>query len=230
MLPVVGLFALTKIPLLAAGLGIAVASGIMYYWKTHKTELDKRVIESLISQSNTEQNNVLINRCNDLARSGYRDYGVTLASFLKIKKQIEGTLEENNEYSKSREKVENLVDTLCFEVSEELTQLVALQKKKRWRKKTEAQYKNIASRIQSAYQILENTWEDLDQILDPTYGLEGTQKSKLDSVIQELEEENTLSKKIRERIQTEINSESLMPQTLSDPDFNDQDLKSSSEH
>ena len=232
-LPVMGAWAILGVPpIIALGLAAAVGCGLWTYWKGKRKEIDTKVISQLVEKSNAEQDRDLIERCNQLARIGYRDYGVTLASFLRRKQQIEKSLHADSKdgvaVSAEKEHVETLVDSLCFGVAEELERLATLQgdqKKKRKGTRSKGRGKEgvakasaeIAKRIQKAYDTLEQTWEGLEELLNPAVGLDGgdrNDENRLDNVIAKLEEERAISKRVRERMKEELGQ---LPGSLDEP-------------
>lgn len=215
-LPAVGAFSFLDVgPLVFSGLLVAVTGGIFAYWKTQSSALERKVIEQLIKESNEQQDKHLVTKVRELYEKGFTDYSSTLANFLHRKQQIESALQENGIALQSKvEEVESLTDAVVFGVEDQIHRLVKLDERESdsstplsaEAKKNIATAKDeISERVEQAWEVLDKTWLNLQELLNPAADIEGydTSHTSLDNAIDRLKQEQEIAKKVNRRMTQE---------------------------
>ncbi|MEM7700126.1 MAG: hypothetical protein AAF236_17155, partial [Verrucomicrobiota bacterium] len=207
-------------PAIFGGLLLAVTGGIAWYWKTHNENLEAKLLRKLIDESNQAQDQHLVERARNLAGEGHHNYASTLGSFVERKKQVEEAI--HAEFRKrpesgvpdSVQEIEKLIDTLVFGVADQLDRLgeidLKLHKPKfplsdSQREHLSAARSDISDRVHEAWETLEDTWENLGSLIDPTIGLaaEDSSHATLDQAIVRLRHEQELAGRVQERMANE---------------------------
>ena len=216
-LPTVGAFAFFDIgPFIFAGLVALVGGGVFAYWKSNHRKLESKLLEALIAESNQEQDKHLVERARELMRLGYPDYAASLGSFLEKKKQIETAIHSDGDGLTTEKKdIENLIDAVVFGVADQIEQLAtfdnriqnpgAMPLSKDRRKKIETARSEISNRVHEAFAIIEDTWENLSDILNPAAHLDhpDTSHSSLENALSRLKQERDIAKRVKERMTNE---------------------------
>lgn len=215
-LPVVGAYAFLDLPVaIFAGLLAAVTGGTFLYWKKQQGKLDTKLLRELIAESNQEQDEHLFGITEKLRKDGHADYATSLASFISKKQKIESSLHGDSEtVSPATKELENLVDSLVFGVSDQFEKLAQIERKLLAPKaplsrdaiqSMEAARLEISERIHEAWELLENTWGRLGDLVNPAAGIVGEDSSHfgLDQSIRKLKEEHEIALRVRERMNKE---------------------------
>ncbi|NNE93781.1 MAG: hypothetical protein HKN23_19190 [Verrucomicrobiales bacterium] len=212
-LPAVGAFAfLDATPAVFAMLVAAVTAGVAFYWKTHTATLEGKLLEELISESNREQDRELVEHARGLLGRGYPDYASTLGSFLERKQQIEQAIHTDGELTLEKQEVESLVDAVVFGVSDQLHRLADFDDRlgkpgmipvtPDQKTKMQAAREEISTRVHDAYDILQETWHNLGEIINPAAHLDDhdTGHHSLEHAIDRLRQERDIAKRVRDRM------------------------------
>lgn len=195
-------------PLAFAGSLALVSGGVFAYWKSRESELDRRLVEQLVGESNAEQDRVLTRRARKLLKHGFADYATTLASFVNRKRDIEKALYRSGELSEARKEVDNLVDAITFGVADQLEQLAGLDERLSFQSLTDLESESLTKakreiyeRVKRAFVVIEDTYTNLGVILNPKgAGKVDVSHSELDTAIEKLSEEHVIARKVRDRI------------------------------
>ena len=215
-LPVVGALTFLDVGLgWFAALFAVVTAGVSVYWKTHTQKLENKLLEELIAESNDAQDRHLAEVATGLSQRGYNDYASTMGSFLNKKQKIEKAIHaERDEITSAKREVERLTDAVAFGVSDQLTRLADLDDRL-FRSPvplTEDQKANIeqarsavSEQVHSAWNTLEDTWQNLSRLLDPSAGIiaEDATHLELDRAIDRLKREQEIASRVSERMSSE---------------------------
>ena len=195
--------------------GALVGGGL--YWKTRWPKLKAKASAEWIEEHNEDQNDYLYRHVKQLKRYKCYDLSDSLKRFIYLKKHIERGLHQSGELSPQKEEMETLVDSLCFEVSDELQRISDIRytiKKGRKRLSKEkvsslrASEEELGDRVDHAHQTLSEMHANLQTILDPL-GEQVSESSnpKLDDTITRLKEETFIAKRVRQRIEADYGAE-----------------------
>lgn len=215
-LPVVGaytFFDLGTLPFL--GLLLAVGVGIGSYWKKEAVKLESSLLERLITESNEAQDSKIGEIIRDLMKNGSPDYAMTLGSFLETKQSIEKALHnDESSLTPQKEEIDSLVDKVTFGVADQLQRLAEFDQRLEkptfpltdtQQERIEISRRQIARQVQHAWETIDETWQNLGELLDPTAGLaaETGRHDHLDLAIARLREEKDIAERVRERMKSE---------------------------
>ena len=107
--------------------------------------------------------------------------------------------------------MEKLCDTIVFGAADQLNLLLDFDEQlagkgiplaEGQRQQIEEARQEIGSRLHEAYDLLQETWENLGTILNPSAGVgpEDASHQSLDSAIRRLREEKEIARRVRERM------------------------------
>lgn len=191
--------------------------GIVCYWISKNKRLEQTVIRELITESNVEQNRRLHEQATMLFDRGFNYYGSMIISFITLKKSIEGALHTDKTLSEKKQEIENLVDTIVFGASDQVTRLVNLENQlgpntpfsiaNTHRKKVAQARHELSNQLEEAFTTLTTTNDKLAMIINPAHQIDTSKPTKPDclvkSAINNLNEEQQLVERIRERLELE---------------------------
>lgn len=189
------------------------------YWKSRWPRLQAAVIEDWVEEHNEDQNDALYQTVKLLDKYKCDDLADTLKRFLKLKKDIEGGLHKSDGLTPEIEEMEILVDSLCFEVADELRRVSDIRyalkkgrKGKRMRQETATSLREsedqLMERVGHAEQTLSEMHTHLGTILNPlSPSLPASANHVLDETIAKLKEETAIAQRVRRRIETDHASE-----------------------
>lgn len=215
-LPVVGAFAFLDIGAgWFAALAAAVTAGIGWYWKNHNAKLEGKLLEELISESNQQQDLHLFEVARNLSESGHSRYASTMASFVEKKQQIERAIHGDGDgLTAPKKEVETLTDAVAFGVADQLERLGQLDDRlnkspvpltDEQRRKIEEARQAVSDQVHSAWNTLEDTWQNLGRLLNPAGGIvdEDATHLELDKAIERLRHEQDIARKVNDRMSQE---------------------------
>ncbi len=223
-------------PLVIGSIFLMVAAGVTGFWRLKRKKLSSALLEDLIEESNQVQDRELVLQARNLLRRGYPDYASTLGSFLERKQQIEKAIHGEGKLTREKREIENLVDAVTFGVCDQLVRLAnfddrltkpkpdAIPISEIQREKINEARREIGKRVHEAFDIIESTWENLADILDPIGILEKEDAShpELDRAIAKLREERAVAQRIRERMETDWGDRFGPAPNISDEEFGEE--------
>lgn len=215
-LPVVGAFAFLDIGAgWFAALAAAVTAGIGWYWKGHGQKLESKLLEEVIAESNDKQDKHLIDVALELSAKGHGKYADTMVSFVEKKQQIERAIHGDGDgLTSPKKEVESLTDAVAFGVADQLERLANFDDRLNkspvpltveQRKNIEEARQSVAEQVHSAWHTLEDTWQNLGRLLNPSGGLvdEDATHLELDRAINRLRREQDIAKRVSDRMSQE---------------------------
>lgn len=209
-------------PLFFCGSVLLTLSVMALYWGRHHRTLDARYKAELIRRSNEEQAHRLRNTIQRFRVQGFGNYADTLDHFLGCKIRIEGMLHVHGPNNDERldwagqtpEDIDNLADTITFQVSRQLNHLIMIERNlaqvlvsgdmKRLAEK-EQQRREILEQILRAFSALHDTEQTLKRMVEsaaagslPPPLPKAEASASLDDAIRILEEETAIRKRVGE--------------------------------
>ena len=208
-LPAVGAYDFLDVPgIIVTALIGAITGGLFWYWKRQGPEIERKIVEELVSESNRAQDKALADRMRSFNKRSYSAYAVNFGRFLQMKTEVERAIHgDGGELTPSKEQVENLIDSLCFGVADEFERLIELDglllKSVPGSRigPIEDERGQLVERIQRAFRTLSETQTNLPVILNPAGG-PSVRESRLDDVIDRLKEEADIARKVKERLES----------------------------
>ena len=212
LIPVAGAAAFLNVPTAVIALGLA-GTGVAYYWRQRRAELDVEIAQKLVKEHNHDQNDALYKRSKRFKKLGCGHCYATMGKFVRLKKKIESHIHEHDPVTQTEQEVESLVDRLCFEVADELEDIAKLRELFRRKRLPKERYrelkgheKELHERVAHAYDTLKDTYRDLGTILDP-FKVDAPKQSALDDTIHRLKEEAAIAKRVRARVEADTLAE-----------------------
>lgn len=193
-------------------------ASIVLRWQQLDTELTAAVVQKLIYDSNLEQDRRIRSMVHNLEQSGKYQYSISLGKFLLLKQHIERELHRRGELSERKLEIEKLVDSIAQEVCNEIHGIANLDdamaqiltSNNHNELNAMSDKVNAAhARIMHAYATLTETAEQLPASSAIRQSSQGRGNKiddmpVLDRLIENLKEENQLTKTVNERIQREL--------------------------
>ncbi len=174
------------------GIMIGAGFGLYTYWKKKLPQLEREWIEELSQKSNQQQNVLLMTKAIAFEKQGHQQEAKILREAVLLKKEIEEPV-HNSELSQShKEKLDTLVDTICFALVGKLEQHAVNPSVE------------LNTELGQAIDILKETRNDLPNILNPAGELEVFEsQDPLHKAITGLKDEAKLAKRVRKRLYTD---------------------------
>jgi hypothetical protein len=212
-----GAAVVARIPLpgMAVLLGTAIG-GLTAYWKSQTAKLDAEAVSAIIKASNEQQDIELQRIMDELRADGHHQYSVCLGKFLLLKQHIEEYLHEDGALTKRKQQIEVLVDGMCHAICDQLTRLTRLhnqlssvltsgnpEKLAQLRNEIDDSHKLVMD----GYSAIYSTAENLGAMLQPgvtTTSREEQESQVMDRLIEQLQEETEVAKRVHERLKDVI--------------------------
>ena len=196
--------------------------GVNWFWKHRSREVMAEVIEGMIAESNRTQDQKLSGIIRSYRARGLHHYATALGKFLLLKQHIEKRLHAGRAsegITPTVEQVEKLVDNVCGAVCREFHKAASLDGElgdvltSRDRSRLEALQKSRDEVLEAIMHAYETLYEALAAILDlesareaTAPDLEASTRQHLDvpdlkDVLEKLQEENRLARRVRERLE-----------------------------
>lgn len=212
LLPAVGAFVFLGLPWWGLGLALfAIGGGLAYYWRGEGKKIEARLIREMIAESNDAQDRELAQSLLALREGGHEVHAEKLLVVLGRKRLIEEELHRDGaELTPQKEEVEQLIDTLAFGVRDQLNKLVTMEAElaRPVYQTDDTASANLIARIEEgreqinrATQTIDDTLRNLNTILNPVGDTTHLGAApELDRVIERLQEESAIAKRVRERL------------------------------
>ena len=222
----VGVAAVLLAPVTLGVASLGLLAGLGWYWKRRMPELEEEVIADLVEERNAAQDKDLNRSAKTLRRYKRYDDANRLRRFIAMKRDIEEAMHACPKLDGDEVKLEHLVDTLCFEVRDELFRIADLhyalkKRRKRISSEKEASMKEsiaqLDARVGEAYETLKAARANLEGLVGVEAPAKGGSETNpvLDGAIAKLREETELARRVRERIEADMAAE-LAPWELSE--------------
>ncbi len=185
------------------------------WWSGVDQDLTVQVMRRLVAESNVDQDDSIQAMIRHLERSGQVQYAISLGRVLLLKQHIERGLHRDGTLTKRKEEIEILVDSICQEVCNEIFRIadsderlakVLTSRDPQQLDDASDELKARHSRIMHAYTTLHDTATQLAIEAEPVPQNAGgkLENAVLDRLIENLREENELTKAVDNRIRNEL--------------------------
>lgn len=189
------------------------ANRLVVAWRNRHDELTARAVRQLILESNVVQDEHIRSMIRDLEQNGKAQYSVCLGKFLLLKQNIESDLHRCGKLTLRKQEIESLTDSVCQEVCNEIYKIATLcdqiadaltsREAERLTDLTD-RINGSHARILRAYITLADTAEQL-RAARRVYDCHKREDSTvLDRLLDNLREENAISRVVDERIKAEL--------------------------
>ena len=195
-LPVFAAWAFLGLPGWAAGLLLGgVGWGLSQFWKKELPTLEERWRQEMTTESNEEQNRLLLHQAAIFRKKNRRKAGEMLRQAVAHKKRIESSVHQSRLLPDHRERIDTLVDTLCFSLVEKLSQ-----------EEGAVEEDEI---LVEALNVLKKTEENVAALTGAATGLPPEKEDGLAGVTKQLKEEAHLAEAARKRLQRDLQTEGI---------------------
>jgi hypothetical protein len=202
LVPAVAAYTLFDVPaVLALGFGVVVLGGVGAFWRKQWSGLTEGLRRKSIEDHNRAQNAILQAGADELRLAAAANYAHRLEEFLAAKKQVEQRLHEDGSITSQKVQLEQLIDSLCFGVRD---QLIALAQKEK--KREPVNRKAALAQVDAAFETLQTTVAELDTILGPTSLPGGAANASIEEVTRRLREEAEIARRVQARLRGEQGS------------------------
>jgi hypothetical protein len=199
LIPAVAAYTIFDMPaLFSLVLGAIALGGVGAFWRKQWNGITEGLRRQAIENHNRAQNAILKAGADELRLAGAGKYAQQLEEFLAIKSKVEQRLHEDGHITAQKVQLEQLIDSLCFGVRDQLTSL-ALKEKKR----EPVDRKAALAQVDSAFETLETTVAELDTILGPTVTPGGTANASLEEITRRLREEAEIARRVQARLRAQ---------------------------
>jgi hypothetical protein len=196
LLPVVAAYTIFDVPgFIVAGMGGVVVGGLGLYWRVQWDGLTASLRQKMIADHNAAQNALLRDAAKKMRSAGARTEAKLLDRFIELKAQVESRLHAGGVLTQQKMQMDQLVDSLCFGVRDQLCGLAGLGNS------PEAiPPEKVHSQVAAALATLEGTVGELDVILGPGEAPAGLADGSLDEVMRRLREESEIARRVQARL------------------------------
>ena len=194
--PVVAAYTIFDAPgLFTFAFGVVVLLAIGAYWSRQWEALTGSLRRRQIQDHNLAQNELLKQDAGKLRRDGAVDLARRLEEFLDVKILVERRLHDDGGLSEQKIQIEQLVDSLCFGVSDQLSALAEHGKNHE-----PADREATLARVSTAFETLQATVAELDTILGPSEAPAALTGASLEEITRRLREEAEIARRVRARL------------------------------
>jgi hypothetical protein len=196
LVPVVAAYTVFDVPgVIVFAFGVIVLIAIGAYWRTQWAALTGSLRRQRIRDHNLAQNELLKAGARDLRRDGAPDYARRIEEFLEVKVLVERRLHEDGALSEQKIQLEQLVDSLCFGVRDQLCALAGQEKAH-----DPGERQATLARVSAAFDTLQATVAELDTILGPNDAPAALTGASLEEITRRLREEAEIARRVRARL------------------------------
>jgi hypothetical protein len=199
LVPAVAAYTIFDVPaLLALAFGGVVLGGVGAYWRKQWSGIMEGLRRKKITDHNRAQNAILGAAADELRMAGSTNYAEKLEQFIEIKRGVEQRLHEDGTITSQKVQLEQLIDSLCFGVRDQLTTLAQKEKDRE-----PIDRKAALKRVDEAFETLRTTVSEIDMILGPADAPGGAASASIEEVTRRLREETEIARRVQARLRAE---------------------------
>lgn len=212
LLPVVAAYTIFSVPEpVCFGLGGLVVAGLAGYWRLRWHGIEEGLRRAMIREHNEAQNSALQESATLMRGNGAGAEAEQMEKFIELKAKVERRLHGGGLLTEQRMQLDQLVDSLCFGVRDQLCALAGLE-----RSEIPVLRANAQSQVAAAFTTLTATVEELDTILGPSAPALTSPDASLEEVMRRLREEAEIARRVQARLQEPMNATFSAETRLSD--------------
>ncbi len=183
---------------LSLGFGAVVLGGVGVYWRKQWAGMTARMRREAIDEHNRLQDVLLKKSADDFQAAKENGFARKLEQFRIVKKKVEMRLHEDGEITAQKIQLEQLIDSLCFGVRDQLEGVLG-----RERQGEEVDRDAAFAQVEEAYRTLQTTVAELDTILGPTVTPGGATNASIEEITRRLREETEIARRVQARLRAE---------------------------
>jgi hypothetical protein len=203
LVPAVAAYTIFNAPaLLALSGGALVFGGVAAYWRKQWNDLTAKLRRETIAEHNRLQDLLLKKTADEFQLAKENGFARKLEQFRGVKRKVEARLHEDGEITAQKIQLEQLIDSLCFGVRDQLEGVLL-----RERKGEEVDRAPVLAQVEDAYRTLQTTVAEIDTILGPSDVPGGATNSSIEEITRRLREETEIARRVQARLRTPESSE-----------------------
>ena len=202
----VGFLSRSRIGVLVAG--AAGMTGLLIYWASQWRRLKKTARYRAVIKRVDRQNDTLYQKADELSQERCKTEADTLRRFIDLKITMEKTVLRSGELTPEKEKTKTLIDTICFEVADQLQRLAESKEllAKPGHQLTQEEHQALEEKqrlqqeqVDSAYHALTDMQLQLETMIAP-HEPTAVATNRLAEAIAQVQEEAEIARRVRQRI------------------------------
>lgn len=182
-------------------LGIGAIAAVVTYWRKQWPGIIAQLRREWVQEHNRLQDLMLKKSADDFQGAKENAMARRLEQFRIVKRKVETRLHEDGEITDQKIELEQLVDALCFNVRDQLDDVLI-----REGKGLEVDRDAVLAHVDDAYRTLQGVVAELDTILGPSLPPGGPIAVTIAGITQRLQEEVEIARRVRSRLQVEEES------------------------
>ncbi|MCH1502028.1 hypothetical protein OAV21_05080 [bacterium] len=191
--------------------GATAAAGLLIYWASQWRRLKKTAQYNAVTKQNDRQNDALHQQADELSHQRCKEEASTLRRFIDLKITMEKAIVRCRDFTPKIQKTKTLIDTICFEVTDQLQRLAenktllrqpGNQLTEEERQALEDQQTRQQDQIDSAYRALTDMQLQLETMLAPHEPFT-VANNRLAETIAQVQEEAEIARRVRQRIEAD---------------------------
>ena len=199
LVPAVAAYTIFDVPaFISLAFGAVVLGGVGAYWRKRWSGIMEELRRKKITDHNRAQNAILAAAADELRLAGSASYAQKLEEFIEIKRGVEQRLHEDGVITSQKVQLEQLIDSLCFGVRDQLSTLAQKEKNRE-----PIDRKAALKRVDEAYETLRTTVSEIDTILGPADAPGGASSASIEEVTRRLREETEIARRVQARLRAE---------------------------
>jgi hypothetical protein len=199
LVPAVAAYTIFDVPaFISLVFGAVVLGGVGAYWRKRWNGIMEELRRKKITDHNRAQNAILAAAADELRLAGSTSYAQKLEEFIEIKRGVEQRLHEDGVITSQKVQLEQLIDSLCFGVRDQLSTLAQKEKNRE-----PIDRKAALKRVDEAYETLRTTVSEIDTILGPAVAPGGASSASIEEVTRRLREETEIARRVQARLRAE---------------------------
>jgi hypothetical protein len=115
-----------------------------------------------------------------------------------VKHRVEARLHEDGEVTAQKIQLEQLIDSLCFGVRDQLAAVLSREEKGE-----EVDRSAVLAQVEEAFRTLQATVAEIDTILGPTVAPGGSADASIEEITRRLREETEIARRVQARLRAQ---------------------------
>ncbi len=204
LVPAVAAYAIFDVPaVLSLGLGALVLGGVGAYWRKQWADITGKLRRQAVAEHNHLQDLLLKKSADEFQLAKENGFARKLEQFRLVKHKVEARLHEDGELTAQKIQLEQLIDSLCFGVRDQLEAVL-----RREEKGESVDREAVLTQVEDAYRTLQATVAELDTILGPAIAPGGAANASIEEITRRLREETEIARRVQARLRAQDDASS----------------------
>lgn len=191
---------------LSLGFASVVLGGVGAYWRKQWSGLVGNLRRQSVAEHNRLQDVVLKKAADDFQAAKENGFARKLEQFRVVKHKVEARLHEDGAFTAQKIQLEQLIDSLCFGVRDQLEAVLRQEEKG-----DVVDRDGVLAQVEEAFRTLQAAVSELDTILGPTAVPGDTTQASIEEITQRLREETEIARRVQARLRAQEDTEVPAP-------------------